>query len=31
MINDPSVYLDRDCKFYAGLNLHLISLQSFVL
>ena len=31
MINDPSVYLDRDCNFCAGLSLHLISLQSFVL
>ena len=29
MINDPSLYLDRDCKFCAGLSFHMIILQSF--
>ena len=29
MVNEESLYLDRECKFWAGLNLKLIILQSF--
>ena len=29
MINEPSLYLDRGCKFCGGLGLHLIILHSF--
>ena len=29
IINEPSLYLDRDCKFCAGWSLHMIILQSF--
>ena len=29
MVNEESLNLDRECKFWAGLNLKLIILQSF--